>query len=268
MPRVGVNGVELHYVEVGGGDPVLMIMGFGGDHLAWGFQVPALSARYRVIAFDNRGAGQSSVPDVPYSTRMMADDAVGLLDALGVERAHVIGASMGGMIAQEVALGHPGRVRSLQLHCTYARPDGYMQALMEAWRTMRTKASPEEWLRTVALWLFSPRTYNERPDFIEMVIQTGLASAHPFSLTGFLRQGEAVRGHDALDRLRGLTHPTLVSVAEDDVLVPPRFARELAAAVPAAELRVIEGAGHAYFWERADVFNAMCLEFLDRHAKA
>lgn len=268
MPRVRVNGVELQYVEVGGGDPVLMIMGFGGDHLAWGFQVPALSARYRVIAFDNRGAGQSSVPDVPYSTRMMADDAVGLLDALGVARAHVIGASMGGMIAQEVALGHPGRVRSLQLHCTYARPDGYMQALMEAWRTMRTKTSPEEWLRTVALWLFSPRTYNERPDFIEMVIQTGLASAHPFSLTGFLRQGEAVRGHDALDRLPGLTHPTLVSVAEDDVLVPPRFARELAAAVPAAELRVIEGAGHAYFWERADVFNAMCLEFLDRHAKA
>ncbi len=268
MPRVSVNGVELHYVEVGGGDPVLMIMGFGGDHLAWGFQVPVLSARYRVIAFDNRGAGQSSVPDVPYSTRMMADDAVGLLDALGIERAHVIGVSMGGMIAQELALGHPGRVRSLQLHCTYARPDGYMQALMEAWRTTRAKATPEEWLRTVALWLFSPRTYDERPDFIEMVIQTGLANPYPFSLTGFLRQGEAVRGHDALDRLPQLTHPTLVSVAEDDVLVPPRFARQLAAAVRAAELRVIEGAGHAYFWERADVFNAMCLEFLDRHARA
>jgi pimeloyl-ACP methyl ester carboxylesterase len=268
MPRLSVNGVELHYVEAGEGDPVLMIMGFGGDHLAWAFQVPALSERYRVITFDNRGVGQSSVPDAPYSTRLMADDAVGLLDALAIERAHVIGVSMGGMIAQEVALGHPGRVRSLQLHGTYARPDGYMQALMEAWRTIRTKATPEEWLRTVALWLFSPRTYAERPDFIEMVIQTGLATPHPFSLTGFLRQGEAVRGHDTLDRLSGLTHPTLVSVAEDDVLVPPRFARELAAAVPGAELRVVEGAAHGYFWERADVFNAMCLEFLDRHARA
>ncbi len=268
MPKVTVNGIELHYVEVGSGDVVLMIMGFGGDHLAWAFQVPALSGRYRVITFDNRGAGQSSVPDEPYSTRMMAEDAVGLLDALGVERAHVLGASMGGMVAQEVALNHPRRVRSLQLHCTYARPDRYMLALMDAWRAIRAKATPEEWLRTVALWLFSPRTYAERPDFIEMVIQTGLANPHPFTLTGFLRQGDAVRGHDVLDRLRTLTCPTLVSVAEDDILVPPRFAREVAAAVPQAELRMIASAGHAYFWERPDIFNTMCLDFLTKHAAA
>ena len=267
MPKVRVNGIELNYVEAGSGAPVLMIMGFGGDHLAWAFQVPALSAKYRVITFDNRGAGQSSVPDEPYSTRMMAEDAVGLLDALGIARAHVLGASMGGMIAQEVALNHPDRVRSLQLHCTYARPDGYMLALMDAWRAVRAKATPEEWLRTVALWLFAPRTYRERPEFIEAVIQTGLASPNPFTLTGFLRQGDAVRGHDALDRLSTLRCPTLVSVAEDDILVPPRFSRELAAAIPKAELRVIDGAAHAYFWERADAFNAMCLTFLDHHTK-
>jgi 3-oxoadipate enol-lactonase len=268
MPKVKVNGIELNYQESGRGEPVLMIMGFGGDHLAWAFQVPALNTKYRVITFDNRGVGESSVPDEPYSTRMMAEDAVGLLDALGVERAHVLGASMGGMIAQEVALNHPRRVRSLQLHCTYARPDRYMLSLMDAWRAVRTKATPEEWLRTVALWLFAPRTYNERPEFIEAVIQTGLATQYPFTLTGFLRQGDAVRGHDALDRLPTLRCPTLVSVAEDDILVPPRFARELAAAIPKAELRVIDGAAHAYFWERADVFNAMCLAFLDQPAKS
>ena len=144
MPKVKVNGIELNYVESGSGDPLLLIMGFGGDHLAWVFQVPAFSGKYRVISFDNRGAGQSSVPDAPYSTRMMADDAVGLLDALGVERAHVLGVSMGGMIAQEVALNHPRRVRSLQLHCTYARPDRYMLELMDVWRSLRSKATPEE----------------------------------------------------------------------------------------------------------------------------
>jgi 3-oxoadipate enol-lactonase len=267
MAKVRVNGIELNYLDVGSGDAVLMIMGFGGDHLAWAFQVPALSGQYRVITFDNRGVGQSSVPDEPYSTPMMAEDAVGLLDALGVERAHLIGVSMGGMIAQEVALNHPGRVQSLQLHCTYARPDRYMLALMDAWRAVRAKTTTEEWLRTVALWLFAPRTYAERPDFVESVIQTGLANPHPFTLTGFLRQGDAVRGHDALDRLSTLGCPTLVSVAEDDILVPPRFAREVAALVPGAELRVIEGAGHGYFWERPDVFNTMCLDFLAKHAR-
>jgi pimeloyl-ACP methyl ester carboxylesterase len=268
MPRATVNGIELHYTEAGAGDPLLLIMGFGGDHLAWAFQVPAFSARYRVISFDNRGAGQSSVPDQPYTTRLMADDAIGLLDALGIERAHVLGVSMGGMIAQEVALQHPGRVRSLQLHCTYARPDAYIRALVDVWRAIRAKSTAEEWLRTVALWLFSPVTFSRRPEFVEALIQTGLANPHPFSLTGFLRQGEAVRDHDALDRLPALACPTLVSVADHDILVPPRFSREMAAALPKAELRVVEDAAHAYFWERADVFNDMCLDFLARHAAA
>lgn len=174
----------------------------------------------------------------------------------------MLGVSMGGMIAQEVALNHPGRVRSLQLHCTYARPDAYILALMDVWRAVRAKSTVEEWLRTVALWLFSPITFAQRPEFVETVIQTGLANPYPFSLTGFLRQGEAVRGHDALGRLGTLTCPTLVSVGEDDILVPPRFAREIAAAVPTAELRIIGAAAHAYFWERADVFNSMCLDFL------
>jgi 3-oxoadipate enol-lactonase len=268
MTKVRVNGIEMHYVESGSGDPLLLIMGFGGDHQAWAFQVGAFSETYRVISFDNRGAGQSAVPDAPYSTRLMADDAVGLLDALGIERAHVLGVSMGGMIAQELALNHPRRVRSLQLHCTYARPDPYMLALMEAWRSLRVKATPEEWLRTISLWLFAPVTFAERPDFIEGVIQTGLANPYPFTLTGFVRQGDAVRGHDTLDRLPALTCPTLVSVAEHDILVPPRFARAVAAAIPKAEFRLIDDAAHVYFWERADVFNGMCLDFLAAHAAA
>jgi pimeloyl-ACP methyl ester carboxylesterase len=267
MAKARVNGIEVNYVEAGSGDPLLLIMGFGGDHLAWAFQTPVFAQAYRVIAFDNRGAGQSDVPDVPYTTRMLADDAVGLLDHLKIERAHVLGVSMGGMIAQEVALNHPRRVRSLQLHCTMARADRYMQALIEGWGVVRTKVTAEEWMRIVALWLFSPRTYVERPEFVEAIIQTGIANPHPFTLTGFLRQGDAVRTHDTLDRLGALTAPTLVSVADDDILVPPRFSRELAAVVPGAALKTIDGAGHCYFWERPDVFNGMCLEFLARHAK-
>ncbi len=254
----------MFYVEAGAGDPLVLVMGFGGDHLAWGLQMPAFAATYRVIAFDNRGVGQSDVPDVPYTTAMMADDTVGLMDALGIHRAHVCGVSMGGMIAQEIALRHPGRVRTLQLHATLARRDRYMHALSEAWRDIRPKVSREEWLRSLALWLFAPVTFAERPEFVELVLQNALANPYPQSLTGFLRQGEAVRSHDTLKRLDQIRCPTLISVAEHDILVPPRFSHEIAQHLPGAALKIIAGAGHAYMWERPEAFNAMVLDFLAR----
>ena len=251
-------------MEAGAGDPLVLVMGFGGDHLAWGLQIPAFAAKYRVIAFDNRGVGQSGAPDLPYSTAMMADDTAGLLDALGIERAHVCGVSMGGMIAQEIALRHPGRVRTLQLHATLGRPDAYMRALVEGWRKTRIALGREDALRVIALWLFAPRTYEERPEFVELVLQNAIANPHPQSLTGFLRQGDAVLGHDTLERLEQLRCPTLVSVADQDILVPPRFSHAIAQHVPGAELKAIADAGHAYMWEAPEAFNAMCLEFLAR----
>ena len=195
---------------------------------------------------------------------MMADDTVALMDALGIERAHVCGVSMGGMIAQEVALRHPARVRTLQLHATLARPDAYMRALVEAWRKTRVALGREEALRVIALWLFAPRTYDERPEFVELVLQNAIANPHPQSLTGFVRQGDAVLGHDALERLERLRCATLVSVADQDILVPPRFSHAIAQRVPGAELKTIANAGHAYMWEEPEAFNAMCLEFLAR----
>ena len=251
-------------MEAGAGDPLVLVMGFGGDHLAWGLQIPAFADAYRVIAFDNRGVGQSDTPDVPYSTAMMADDAVGLMDALAIERAHICGVSMGGMIAQEIALRHPERVRTLQLHATLARPDAYMRAIVDAWRKVRVALGREEALRVLALWLFAPCSYAERPDFVELVLQNAIANPYPQSLTGFLRQGDAVLTHDTLDRLDRVRCPTLVSVADQDVLVPPRFSHAIAQRVPGAELKTIANAAHAYMWERPEAFNAMCLEFLAR----
>jgi len=257
----------MFYQDVGEGDPVLLIMGFGGDHLAWAMQMADFAGRHRVIAFDNRGVGQSDAPDAPYTTRMMADDALGLMDALGVDSAHVLGVSMGGMIAQELVLARPDRVRSLHLACTFGRPDPYMLALNSAWREMRIGLGRESTLRTLGLWLFSPTTYAERPELIEALLQNSLANPYPQSLIGFLRQGEAVAAHDALERLGAIRCPTLVSVAEDDILVPPRFAREIVARIPGAELRTIPAAGHGYFLERPDLFNELSLEFIARSSR-
>ena len=262
MPKVRVNDIEMYYVEAGTGEPLVLIMGFGGDHMAWGFQLRAFAERYRVIAFDNRGAGQTDAPDAPYTIPMMAEDTRGLMDALGIGRADVLGVSMGGMIAQELALRHPDRVRSLHLGCTLARPDRYSHARGAAWTEARTGLSPEAATRLVSLWLFSPATYNERPEFVEQLLQGALANPYRQSLTGFLRQRDAIGLHDTLDRLGGIRCPTLVSVAEDDILVPPRLSRELAARIPGADLRVVARAGHVYFWERPDAFNELCLDFL------
>jgi pimeloyl-ACP methyl ester carboxylesterase len=194
----------------------------------------------------------------------MAEDARGLMDALGIERAHVLGVSMGGMIAQELVLNHPGRVRSLHLACTAAGPDAYLHALSAAWRELRTRLDREAALRTIALWLFAPRTYNERGDFVEMLLQNALANPYPQSLTGFLRQSEAIEAHDTLERLAAIRCPTLVSVADEDILLPPRFSHELHERIPGSTLRTVGGAGHAYFWERPDAFNALSLDFLAR----
>jgi pimeloyl-ACP methyl ester carboxylesterase len=264
MPRVRVGDITMHYVEAGSGDPLVLIMGLSGDHQAWGFQLPVLAERHRVIAFDNRGAGQTDAPDHPYTTAMMAADTLRLMDALGIDRAHVVGVSMGGMIAQELALAAPQRVRTLHIGCSLARPDAHLRALLSTWRTVRTRLPLDLALRAVALWLFAPETWNERPEFVETLLQTALANPYVQTTTGFIRQTEAVEAHDTVDRLRRIECPTLVSVAEDDILVPPRFSRVLAAGIPGAELRLIPGAGHVYFWERPDVFSALCLELTAR----
>jgi len=264
MPNVPVGDISMHYVEAGQGEPLVLVMGLGADHLAWAFQFPVFAERYRTIAFDNRGAGQTDAPDHPYTTRMMADDTVGLMEALGIERAHVLGVSMGGMIAQEIALNHPARVRSLQLHCTLGRPDAYLQAQLGVGRVQRRTSTREEALRAGYLWLFAPATYDERPELVEMMLQGALANPYPMSLTGFERQCDAVRGHDALDRVAAIRCPTLISVADQDILVPPRFSRALAERIPQAKFLLIDAAGHGYFWERPDVFNQMCLDFLAR----
>jgi pimeloyl-ACP methyl ester carboxylesterase len=198
MPTVSVNGIELYYVESGHGDPLVLLMGFGGDHLSWGFQLAAFSAKYRVLAFDNRGTGRSSSPPGPYTTRVMADDTVALMDKLGIDAAHVLGVSLGGMIAQELAINHPARVRSLQLHCTAARPDGYMVAMLDNLRVVRGMLGRERAQRAMALWLFSPATFNERPEFVEMLLHAARTQTYPQSDLGFTGHADAVASHDAL----------------------------------------------------------------------
>ena len=267
MPRVTVNGIGLFYQDFGppSGEPVILIMGWGGDHTAWAFQMQALAGTHRVIALDNRGAGQSDQPDAPYSIVGMAEDVVGLMESLGLARAHICGASMGGMIAQELALRHPARARTLQLHCTLGRIDPYGTLLVESLLRVRAREDREEWARAMLPWVICRKTVRERPEFVQLMLQRSLDNPYPTSYEGLRRQAEAIGGHDTLDRLHAIRVPTLVTLGAEDILVPPAFSREVHARIPGAELTVIPDAGHVHFLEQPDAFNSAMLAFLTKH---
>jgi len=270
VPHAQVNGIRLFYEETGALDapPLVLIMGWGGDHTAWALQAPAFAAAHRVIALDNRGAGQSDAPEAPYTIAGMAGDVVGLMDALGIRRAHICGASMGGMIAQELALRHRDRVRTLGLHCTTAGVDAYGRFLIDTLIAVKARGDREEHVRAVMPWILCRKTMIERPEFIRFWIDRALAYPYPIGLEGLSRQADAIRGHDTAARLGEIAVPTLITTGTEDILVPPASSRDLHARIPGSELAPIEDAGHLHFIEQAELFNATCREFYQKHRQA
>jgi pimeloyl-ACP methyl ester carboxylesterase len=250
---------------------VLLIMGFTGNAAAWAPQVPALAARYHIIALDNRGAGRSAQPAGAYTMQQMASDAAGVLDAAGVESTHIIGASMGGMIAQEFALQYPQRVRTLVLACTTPggphSPD-YERMQTEAATMLDADAidvTPERMRETLEM-LFTPEFIaNPGPGFMQFA---GSSMQYPASLEGTKAQMRAILAHDTYDRLPQIAVPTLVVAGDADPLVSPENSRILAERIPGAELRLLPGLRHGFTAEKPEETNAILLEFLAQHAVA
>lgn len=265
MPFATANGVRLHYqwhgVETG--TPVVLVMGLGGDTTAWPLQLAALAPHHRVLVFDNRGAGRSDAPDVAYTTPGMAQDLLGLLDGLGVARAHLLGLSLGGAIAQEAVIAAPARFASLQLHATWAGPHPYFHALVNAVRAVRVQLDRESFYRALSVWLFTPRGFVSQSELIETVILAATHHPHPMALHAYLRQTDAVLGHDARDRLHLIQCPTLVAAGSQDLITPPFLAVDLASQIPGARLQILPDLGHGGLWEDPETFNRACLDFLD-----
>jgi pimeloyl-ACP methyl ester carboxylesterase len=272
IAKVGTN--DIFYEEHGSGDPLLLVMGLAADSTAWIFQVPEFARRHRTIVFDNRGVGRSSKPPGPYTIHEMADDAAGLLDAIGIARAHVVGVSMGGMIAQELALRHPERVRGLVLACTFPEPDAdaeRQRAFSLARFGGRVTASGETEIDVTAVDPFMllqhvlPRVFNqsfidrELPKLLQIF---GGALQYGFSLEAILGQVEAVMGHKATDRLHRIAAPTLVITGDADLLVSPANSDVLARNIPGAKLVRVPGGSHGFNFETPEVFNREVLDFL------
>lgn len=266
MPTVRVGDLQLFYDTEGSGEPVLLLMGLGGEHHGWDFQRKDLARRHRLVLLDNRDAGASDEARTPYAIADMAQDALALMDHLGVERFHVVGASMGGAIAQQVALQAPPRVASLVLASTWGRTDAFLQAILGGWRLLVEGLAPEDFLRVQAPWAFTYRFLANPPPEVAEWQAARAGSELRQSIAAYRRQVDACLGHDTLDVLPLLRTPTLVLVGEDDILTPPRYARAIAAAMPvSSEVMVVPASGHACFLETPKPFAERVLRFLQRH---
>ncbi|MEA2363764.1 MAG: 3-oxoadipate enol-lactonase [Thermoleophilaceae bacterium] len=267
MPTIDANGQTLYYEVHGEGEPLLCVMGLAADTLAWTLQVPAFSAAHRSVIFDNRDVGRSSMSDGPYEIADMAQDALALADALELDSFHLLGVSMGGAIAQEIALAAPERLRTLTLAVTFPAGGAWARKLSEVWAERVRSISHEGHVDELMLLNFS-EAFFENAEGVTWLRGMMLQNPHPQPPEAFIRQLDAAGRHDARERLPSLRVPTHVIGAERDILVPIWKSRELADLIPDAQLTVLPGSPHGANVERAEEFNSSVLDFIAERAPA
>lgn len=270
MSVAKVGDIDIYYEVHGGGEPLVLIYGYAGHSGLWFRQIPVLSKKYRVIAFDNRGAGRSDKPDIPYSMAVMARDVAGLLDVIGIDSAHIFGISMGGMIAQHFALNYPQRVISLMLGCTNCggarsiQPEPESMAALFDFERLR-KMTIEEVARQAIPFCFSQEFIERNPDIVDTRVAKQIE--YPTPARGAMGQASAIMGHDTYELLLKIKSPTLVIAGDGDRLIPVENSRILASRIPGAELVTLRTVGHEFFIEDAEQTNEAVLDFLERHKK-
>ncbi len=263
---IRTNGQDIYVETHGEGPPLVLVMGIGYDASLWKLaQVPALAKRFRVIIFDNRDVGRSSKARGPYTIADMADDVAGLLDGLEIKRAHILGLSMGGMIAQQVALRHSARVDRLVLAGCGAAPARVAFDPIRAWAWLKHHdPSGETFACEQFTWLFSTGFRRNRAA-VDSTIAMLASNPYPVTAEAYQRQADAYLAYDALDQLGGIRAPTLMIVGEQDLLTPPWVCEEVTRAIGGARFEVVEGDGasHLVAIERPDDFNSLVVRFLE-----
>lgn len=280
-----VNGINMYYEVYGEGEPLLLIEGLGYSSWMWYKQLPELSKHYKVIVYDNRGVGLTDKPDSEYTIELMADDAAALLTTLGIESAHVLGVSMGGYIAQELAIRHPEKVRSLVLACTnmgeagmlkrnstllngYLKLWGLLPGMLEVsgkasvpTLTNNYGLSKEDKILYGLSSAFTKEYFRDNPEEIDRIVKWRLDNPQPSY--AWKRQFAAGVNFDSSNRAGGINVPTLVISGSKDIIVPNESSIKLAETIPGAELKILPGAGHLMFIERSVEFNESVTSFID-----
>ncbi len=267
MPFVETNGINLYYEERGTGEPLLLIMGITAPGSVWEKHADDWQQSFRCILGDNRGVGKSDKPAGPYSTAQMADDYAGLIDKLGLKTVRVVGVSMGSTIAQQLALRHPGKVRSMVLMCPWARCDRTTEATFHHIATIKARLRPEEFANYIQLLIYSKRSWDDDVTFAGLQESQKQAAIDglPQPLHGLEGQAEACITHNVLAELGTIEKPCLVIGGRKDIFTPVWMSEEVAGAIPNSELHLYDEAGHAFHWECIEDFNPRIRNWLVAH---
>ena len=264
MPKVKVDDIQIYYEVKGEGFPLVMIMGLGRNLESWDPRlVEGLSKNFKLLMFDNRGAGRTDTSNREYTIRLFADDTAGLMNTLGISKAHILGISMGGMIAQELVLNYPEKVSKLVLCSTYSGGSKAVQPSQKVSEMLTVDAStmsPEEYGRMFLSLVYTDDFIEKTPDFVKLVVQKSLR--YPISKAAYMRQLNAIGKFNTYERLQQIKTPTLVLHGRKDVLVPSENGAILAEAIPNAKLVYFERSAHGLAEEMREVINLLT-EFLD-----
>jgi pimeloyl-ACP methyl ester carboxylesterase len=268
MPKVKVNDITVNYEKQGAGEPLILIPYLAADNACYAFQVADYAKRFACVSIDPRGAGETDKPAGAYSTEMFADDVAGFMQAIGVERAHVSGLSLGAAAGLWLASKYPGRVKSLSLHSCWTKTDPFLKVVVEGWQTIAKGLGSvtEMIIQGIFPWCFTPDLYAAKPDYIDQL--AAFVRGRPQQpLDAFIRQSNAVIAHDALGQLGRIAAPTQITFGRHDMVTSTRFADALKKGIRGSELLVFETCAHAPIYESVSEFNEKTLSFLSRHTR-
>ena len=265
MPQVEVDGLRINYDVQGDGEPLLLIPYTSADHACYAFQLPAYTEHFSCIALDLPGTGESDKPPGPYSTEGYADQIAAFLGAIGIERAHVAGVSLGAAVGMHLAARHPDRVRSLSLHSSWDASDAYLRTVVELWRTLAPSlpSVADVVIDAIFPMCFTPEMYVGRPELVDTLVD--FVRGRPAQpVDAFLAQTDAVLAHDARRALGAIAAPTLITFGARDLICSTRFAEPLKTGIAGSEVVVFEHLSHAALHEDPETFNRATLDFLLR----
>lgn len=267
MPKIKAAKLTMNYDRQGSGEPLVLIPYLAADCACYAFQVAEYAKHFTCFSLDLRGTGETDKPEGVYSTELFADDVAAFMQALGIQKAHISGLSLGAATGMWLAAKYPDKVKSLSLHSGWTRTDPFVRTVVEGWQVMANALGsvPETVILGIFPWCFTPELYAARPDYIASL--AGFVRSRPAQpLPSFIQQSNAVIAHDVEARLGRITAPTQITFGRYDQVTSTRFADRMKGAIHNSELHIFEGCAHAPIYEKVEEFNQKTLAFLQRHA--